>query len=195
MITTSRLSGIDDKGSGAVISTESRSVDATSGELRFTTSSSLFIRGAGGFGGERGAASTRPALPEREPDLCLRAQTRSDQALLYRLVGDRNPLHSDPGFAAAAGFGTPILHGLCTYGFAGRLLLHGLCGSDPARFVSMDGRFSRPVLPGDTLVVRAWRLGVGETAFRVETGGGTVVIDQGHLGYLEDSASGGARSR
>ncbi len=194
VITTSRLSGIDDKGSGALISTESRSVDATSGELRFTTSSSLFIRGAGGFGGDRGAAA-RPALPEREADFCFRAQTRSDQALLYRLVGDRNPLHSDPGFAVAAGFSTPILHGLCTYGFAGRLLLHGLCGSDPARFASMDGRFSRPVLPGDTLVVKAWRLGAGEVAFRVETDGGTVVIDQGHHRYLEDSARGGARSR
>ena len=128
-----------------------------------------------------------PPCPNARPTSVFRAQTRSDQALLYRLVGDRNPLHSDPGFAVAAGFGTPILHGLCTYGFAGRLLLHGLCGSDPARFVSMDGRFSRPVLPGDTLVVKAWRLGAGEVAFRVETDGGTVVIDQGHHRYLEDS--------
>ncbi len=183
--TTSRLSGIYDKGSGAVIAAESRSVDASSGELRFKTSSSLFVRGAGGFGGERGPAPAHPALPEREPDLLLRAQTRPDQALLYRLVGDRNPLHSDPGFAAAAGFGKPILHGLCTYGFAGRLLLHGLCGSDPARFISMEGRFSRPVLPGDALVVQAWRLGDGEAVFRVETGKGDVVIDQGRLGYRE----------
>jgi acyl dehydratase len=185
VLTSSRLTGIYDKGSGALVTTESRSVDATTGELRFTTASSVFVRGAGGFGGDRGPAASDPVPTAQEPDLVLRAQTRSDQALLYRLSGDRNPLHSDPTFAEAAGFDRPILHGLCTYGFAGRLLLHRLCRSDPARFVSMNGRFSAPVRPGDALAVHVWRVGVGDAAFRVETGSGAVVIDQGRLGYLE----------
>ena len=81
------------------------------------------------------------------PDVTITYATRPDQALLYRLNGDRNPLHSDPDFAARGGFPKPILHGLCTYGFTGRALLHGLCGGDPARFASMDARFASPVFP------------------------------------------------
>jgi acyl dehydratase len=107
-------------------------------------------------------------------------ETRVDQALLYRLSGDRNPLHSDPAFARRGGFERPILHGLCTYGFTGRALLHALCGSDPARFRSMEGRFSRPVYPGDTLIVKMWV--DGEAAvFRTETQRGEVVIDGGYF--------------
>jgi acyl dehydratase len=191
--TTSRLTGIYDKGSAAVITVENRSVDAVTGVLCFSTTSSLFVRGAGGFGGEPGPTRSGPSVPERPPDLVLSGQTRPDQALLYRLSGDRNPLHSDPAFARTAGFDGPILHGLCTYGFAGRLLLHGLCGSDPARFVSMVGRFSAPVIPGDALEVETWQLGAGEAAFRVATGSGRVVIDQGRLGYREVDPDGGAK--
>jgi acyl dehydratase len=98
--------------------------------------------------------------------------------LVYRLSGDRNPLHSDPSFARAAGFDRPILHGLCTYGVTGRALLHALCGSDPARFVSMSGRFSRPVLPGDTLTVSMWVDG-DQAVFVTDRGAGEAVIDQG----------------
>ena len=83
----------------------------------------------------------------------------ADQALLYRLNGDRNPLHSDPTFAKRAGFDAPILHGLCTYGFTGRALLHAVCGSDPARFGAMRARFSKPTMPGDTLTVSVWDIG------------------------------------
>jgi acyl dehydratase len=110
--------------------------------------------------------------------------TRSDQALLYRLSGDRNPLHSDPAFAKRAGFDRPILHGLCTYGFTGRGLLHMVCGSDPARFGSMRARFSRPTLPGDTLSISVWDVGqesAGAYRFRTETQRGEVVIDGGLL--------------
>jgi acyl dehydratase len=195
VLTTSRLAGIYDKGAGAVVAVESRSVDAATGEWRFTTTSSLFVRGGGGFGGERGPSSGSNAPPEREPDHVLRAETRTDQALLYRLSGDHNPLHSDPGFAKLAGFAVPILHGLCTYGFTGRLLLHALCASDPARFVSMNGRFSKPVWPGDTLTVRVWAVGDGVALFRTETQSGDVVIDHGRLGYLEaEPATAGAQA-
>jgi acyl dehydratase len=180
VLTVGRLTGIFDKGSGAVVTTESRAVDATSGQPRFTTRSSLFVRGAGGFGGPRGPSAVANP-PDREPDLVLRAETRHDQALLYRLSGDRNPLHSDPQFAERSGFGTPILHGLCTFGFAGRLLLHALCGSDPARFISMDSRFVRPVRPGEPLAVHVWQEATGEAQFLVESEPGTVVIDQGHV--------------
>ncbi len=104
VVTVGRLTGIFDKGSGAVVTTESRSVDAVTGEPMFTTTSSLFVRGAGGFGGPRGP-SAPSAPPRRDPDMVLRAETRRDQALLYRLSGDRNPLHSDPHFAERSGFG------------------------------------------------------------------------------------------
>jgi acyl dehydratase len=194
VVTTSRLAGIYDKGAGAIVAVESRSVDAATGAWRFTTTSSLFVRGGGGFGGDRGPSAGANAPPAREPDYVLVAETRRDQALLYRLVGDHNPLHSDPAFAKLAGFDVPILHGLCTYGFTGRLLVHALCGSDPARFVSMNGRFSKPVWPGDTLTVRVWTVADGVALFRTETQSGEVVIDHGRLGYLE-SAPTNARSR
>lgn len=106
------------------------------------------------------------------------ARPGPEQALLYRLFGDRNPLHSDPAFAAKAGFERPILHGLCTYGVTGRALLHTFAESDPSRFVSMSGRFSRPVHPGESLTVSIWR--DGDTAqFRTTKADGTVVIDRG----------------
>lgn len=184
VVTVGRLTGIFDKGSGAVVTTESRSVDAVTGEPMFTTTSSLFVRGAGGFGGPRGP-SAPSAPPRRDPDMVLRAETRRDQALLYRLSGDRNPLHSDPHFAERSGFGSPILHGLCTFGFAGRLLLHAVCGSDPGRFVSMDSRFAQPVRPGEPLAVHVWQETTGEARFLVESEPGTVVIDQGRLIYRE----------
>ena len=177
---TSTITGIYDKGSGAVIATESEAVDAGNNEPMFTTRSSVFIRGEGGFGGDRGP-SEKLEFPEREPDHAVTYSTRNDQALLYRLSGDRNPLHSDPKFAEMAGFPKPTLHGLCTYGFTGRALLHALCGSDPARFKSMEGRFSKPVFPGQDLTVKMWV--DGDTAlFRTEAEGATV-IDQGRFRF------------
>ncbi len=179
---TSTVTGIYDKGSGALVASQSVAVDAATGSPLVTTRTGTFIRGEGGFGGERGTSEPW-AAPDRTPDHTVTQQTRPEQALLYRLSGDRNPLHSDPAFAARGGFSRPILHGLCTYGFAGRALLHALCGSDPGRFVSMYGRFSQPVLPGDTLVTSIWQVEAGNALFRTARQDGTVVIDRGIVRY------------
>lgn len=172
-----RITGIWDKGSGAVIETETTATLA--GEPLFTNRSAIFVRGEGGFGGERGPSASKKNLPpEREPDETVTYETLPQQALLYRLNGDRNPLHSDPEFAKKAGFDRPILHGLCTFGFTGRALLHALCDGDSARFVSMEGRFSSPVYPGDALTVSIWIDGT-EAVFQTERAPGEIVLGNG----------------
>ncbi len=183
-----KVAGMYDKGSAGLVVLESESRHAHSGELAFTNRTTLFIRGAGGFGGprnpegdEESSLATEP-LPTREPDEVVSYATRADQALLYRLSGDRNPLHSDPTFAKRAGFDRPILHGLCTYGFTGRALLHTVCRSDPAHFGAMRARFSKPTMPGDTLTISVWDIGEdakGAYRFRTETQRGETVIDAG----------------
>ena len=175
------IAGIYDKGKGALVVMESKATLADSGEPLFTSRTSLFIRGEGGFGGDRGPSEKREA-PERAPDHSVTYPTRPDQALLYRLNGDRNPLHSDPAFAKMAGFDRPILHGLCTYGFTGRALLHTLCGSDPARFRAMDARFSSPVFPGEALTVEMWVDG-NEAFFQTKGGDGRIVLSGGRLAF------------
>jgi acyl dehydratase len=179
--TTSTVTGIYDKGSGALVATENVAVDAATGEPLVTSRSGVFIRGEGGFGGPR---STDPpwSLPDRAPDHQVVRETRPEQALLYRLSGDRNPLHVDPKFAARGGFSQPILHGLCTYGVTGRALLRVLCDGDPARFRSMSGRFTRPVLPGEPLTISIWREEGTDTAlFQTARADGEVVIDRGRV--------------
>lgn len=176
-VSTGRITGIYDKGSGAVIANETTATDKKTGEPLFTLRSSAFIRGEGGFGGDRGPAVDKIDI-SRPADHVVTYQTRADQALIYRLSGDRNPLHSDPSFAAMGGFDRPILHGLCSFGFTGRALLASLCDNDPSRFKSIDARFSKPVLPGDALTVSIWV--DGERAmFRTERAPGEVVIDNG----------------
>ena len=172
---------IYDKGSAALLEFVSESKDVSTGKLLLKTRMVLFCRGEGGWGGDRGP-SDKIEFPDRTPDHAVTYKTREDQALTYRLSGDRNPLHSDPAFAKLGGFDRPILHGLCTYGFTGRALLHTLCGSDPAKFKSMDARFSKPVLPGDELTVSMWVDGK-QALFRTTNQNGEVVIDQGRFGF------------
>jgi acyl dehydratase len=179
-----RIVGIYDKVKGAVVRIENTSTYVDSGKPAFDTRFAAFIRGEGGFGESRGdAIADPPKMPERAPDHEVTYATRADQALLYRLSGDRNPLHSDPTLAKFAGFDRPILHGLCSYGFTGRALLHELCGSDVARFQSMDSRFSKPVMPGDTLTVRMWDDGSRRALYQTVTQEGTAVIDGGVFTY------------
>jgi acyl dehydratase len=175
------ITGIYDKGSAAVVAFRTDATDKSTGEPLWTTSNSAFIRGEGGWGGDRGPSAT-VEFPDRAPDRTVSYTTRTDQALLYRLNGDRNPLHSDPKFAAMGGFDRPILHGLCTFGFTGRALLHAMCGSDPDRFGSMSARFSKPVFPGEELTVSIWEVGDAEALFRTSTPAG-VVMDAGRLSY------------
>ena len=173
---TGKIVGIYDKGSGAVVAVEGECVDNATGELLLTVGSAIFIRGEGGWGGDRGPSGDRNAAPDRAADHSVSYRVRPDQALTYRLSGDRNPLHSDPWFAALAGFDRPILHGLCTYGFTGRALLHTMCGSDPAKFRSMEGRFASPVFPGEELTIEMWNEGAGECIFQTRGEDGRVVL-------------------
>jgi len=119
----------------------------------------LLLRNDGKFGGDRPPRTERITPPEREPDFEVREMVAPTQALLYRLSGDYNPLHAEPAFAAKAGFDRPILHGLCTLGYAGRAVLNEACDGDPGRFAALQGQFSAPVFPGDTLIIRGWRTG------------------------------------
>ena len=177
-VATGKVGEIYDKGKAALVYLETDVADAD-GNPMWSTRAGLFISGEGGWGGDRGPSNTWE-LPDRDADQVVSYPTRTDQALLYRLSGDRNPLHSDPTFAAGAGFDTPILHGLCTYGFTGRALLHAACDSDPAQFAGMGGRFKSPVMPGEVLEVHIWDQG-DEVLFQTRATGDRVVFDGGVL--------------
>lgn len=173
---TSTVTEVLDKGSGALVRTEAEAVDSETGAPLASTVRSLFLGGEGGFGGSRGGHRPNP-LPARSPDHEVTYRTGAGQALLYRLTGDRNPLHSDPAFAARGGFDRPILHGMCTYGYTARALVATVCDGDATRLVAMDARFTRPVLPGRALTISIWRDG-RSVAFRTAVDG-EVVLDRG----------------
>lgn len=149
------ITDVYDKGKAAVIVQESAVVDS-SGDPLYTTRSTIFARGEGGFGGERGP-STTVEMPDRDPDYVLETPTLPQQALLYRLCGDRNPLHSDPAFAASAGFPRPILHGLCTYGMVCKAVIDGVLDGDVRRVAGFSTRFAGVVFPGETLRTQVWQ--------------------------------------
>jgi acyl dehydratase len=161
VIGVTRVLGAVDKGpgKGALIYSERRIVDADDGEPIATLTQTTFCRGDGGFGGPQRTTPAPHALPERAPDFICDLATRPEAALIYRLSGDTNPLHSDPAHARAAGFPRPILHGLATFGVAGHAILKTICGYDPSRLTAMSGRFSAPVYPGETIRTEMWRDG------------------------------------
>ncbi|MGP4058397.1 MaoC/PaaZ C-terminal domain-containing protein [Mycobacterium sp. 4D054] len=167
------VADIQDKGEGknAVVMLKATGSDPDTGQAVAETLTTLVIRGEGGFGGRPGRRPPAPEIPEREPDARVALPTRQDQALIYRLSGDRNPLHSDPWFAALAGFPKPILHGLCTYGVAGRALVAELGGGDASKITAIAARFTSPVFPGDALTTSIWRVGEGRAVYRTEAAG------------------------
>ncbi len=152
-----RVADVWDKGTAAVIVTESEVCDLA-GEPLWTNTSSVFARDEGGFGGERGPSAPNDQ-PDRRPDVVITTPTLPQQALWYRLLGDRNPLHSDPCFAAAAGFLSPILHGLATYGIVAKALVDELLDADVHRVRAFGARFTGVVFPGETLRTSVWRDG------------------------------------
>ena len=166
LVTHTTVRALHDRGRAAVGVFDTRTTTAD-GTLLFETEWQIFYRGEGGFGGEKGPDPVNLAPPEGQAaDHRVEAPTTATQALLYRIAGsDTNPIHSDPAVAKKAGFGKPILHGLCTFGFAGRAAVQALCGGDPERLTSIEGRFTKPVLPGDTLVTELWVTGPGEALF------------------------------
>lgn len=181
------IDDIVDKGAekGAVLYSSRKLYDAASGRHLATLRQSGFLRGNGGFGGKAEGGPKPKPVPERVPDLELVLRTRPEQALLYRLSGDYNPLHADPAVATDAGFPRPILHGLCTYGVAGRAVLKALCANDASRLKRLDVRFSSPAFPGETFVVEIWHDGDNAASFRVRVQERNVtVLNNGYAEFV-----------
>ncbi len=186
--TRTRVAGIYDKGSGALVVLEVHAADTASGAPVFTATTSLFVKGHGGFGGERGPRAPRSDPPERPPDQRIAHATLPIQSLLWRHAGnDPNPIHVDPEVAKRAGFRAPILSGLNTLGFACRALVAGAAAGNPARLRSLRARFANPGYNGDTLTTEVWTgddLGRDEhghavALFRVLNQDCTPLIEQG----------------
>jgi acyl dehydratase len=174
---THRLAAVYDKGKAAILVLRTEVADAD-GPL-WTNDAQIFVRGEGGWGGDRGP-STRLEPPAGEPDRTVERPIRADQALLYRLSGDWNPLHADPEFAKRAGFDRPILHGLCTYGITLKAVVDTLLGGDVSRVRSYTTRFAGVVYPGETLRIRMWRR---EGSVRVEVSS----VERGDAPVLADT--------
>ncbi|MFG2497344.1 MaoC/PaaZ C-terminal domain-containing protein [Streptomyces sp. NPDC048441] len=153
-VSTSKVAAVYDKGKAAILVLRTEVADGD-GPL-WTNDAQIFVRGEGGFGGDRGPSTRLPA-PEGEPDMTVERPVREEQALLYRLSGDWNPLHADPEFAKLAGFDRPILHGLCTYGMTLKAVVDTVLGGDVSRVRSYSTRFTGVVFPGETLRIRMWR--------------------------------------
>ncbi|MCW2591292.1 MAG: acyl dehydratase [Mycobacterium sp.] len=190
---SSEVFDIQDKGEGknAILVLKGTGTDPDTGELIAETVSTAVIRGEGGFGGQQGERPVAPTYPDREPDAKVALGTTEDQPLIYRLSGDRNPLHSDPWFAQnLAGFPKPILHGLCTYGVAGRVLVAELGGGDATKIRAVGARFTSPVFPGETLTTSVWRTEPGHAVFRTEAAeadgsNSRLVLDDGTAEFVD----------
>lgn len=174
-----RIAGVVDKGAGRGGLAVQETTLAQGGGTACTILSTLFVRGAGGFGGSVGLEPTVDPVPEGDCDQTITIPIAANQALLFRLLGDRNPLHADPEVATASGFARPILHGASTFGTVCAALLQPYCGGDPARLTRFAARFAGPLYPGETLEISCWE-GGGGVAFRaVARERGAIVLDNG----------------
>lgn len=181
------IEDIYDKGAekGALMYSRREIYDTRSGDHLATERKSAFLRGDGGKGGRTDGSPPAHPVPDRPSDLQISLPTRKDQALLYRLSGDYNPLHIDPEIARQAKFDVPILHGLCTYGVAGRALLRELAGGDVSKLKSMSCRFSSPVYPGETIITEIWKLDEGSAMFQCRVAErGVLVLAHGRAAYV-----------
>ncbi len=187
IVSEGKIDAIYDKGAGkgAVLYFTRKLFDKASGDLMVTLGSVVFLRGDGGFGGKSDGAPRPRAVPaDRAADLQVPVHTSLNQALIYRLSGDYNPLHIDLDVAGQAGFDRPILHGLAAYGMVGRSLIKALCNDEPQRLRRLDVRFTSPVFPGEPLHIDVWKVGPGDAAFKlVASQRGTVVEDFGRFEY------------
>ena len=175
---------VTDKGAdkGAIFVTERTLTDESTGRVFARLENATFCRADGGFGGNPQSTREFAPLPEGPPDVSVELPTALNQALYYRLNGDRNPLHASPAFAAKAGFPRPILHGLCSFGIAGHALLRAGVQSAPLRMLEV--RFSKPVFPGETLRFDIWKEGQGQYAFRAHVDARKlVVLDRGRASF------------
>ncbi len=168
LTTTPTVRAVYDKIKGAVILVDAETVD-DKGKLLFKNTFGTFARGEGGFGGDRGPSGPRNVPPSRPPDAVVEMTTLLQQALIYRLSGDMNPLHADPDFAKMGGFDRPILHGLCTFGHVGRAVLRSFCNDDPTRLKALDVRFAGVVFPGETIVTEMWKTATSELIVQAKT--------------------------
>jgi acyl dehydratase len=186
LYSTATCESIYDKGDkGAVVNVglETRN---DKGTLLFENKSVIVDRSAGNFGGDRGPKGEKLDPPENvSPDFRVEQTVPVDQAALYRLSGDKNPLHIDPAFAGKAGFDRPILHGLCSFGYAGRAILKGIGVADPTRLKSYAVRFMNVVYPGDTLITEGWKLGSGRYVIRTTNQDGKTVLGNGLAEVIE----------
>ena len=166
--TSAHIPEIYDKGKAALVIMESTANDAADNQPLFTNRFSLFIRGEGGFGGDSGPKVGNVA-PERAPDGLALRKTLPQQALIYRLSGDKNPLHADPEFAKLGGFDTPIIHGLCSYGIACKAIVDEVLGGDVAQVARYQARFAGVAFPGETYRIKYWKDGAKRILLEAES--------------------------